>query len=187
MHSQITKAIEVLSKGGIILYPTDTIWGIGCDATNPEAVKKVYELKQRDDSKALVILIHEMGQLYTYVQAVPEIAWDVVEFAEDPLTVVYPQGKNLAPNLLATDGSVAIRWCKDDFCKKLMERFKKPLVATSANISGGDSPKNFAEIDKNIINGVDYVVDWRKDETNNPKPSRIISLGMNGEFKLLRK
>lgn len=187
MHEEIVKALEVLKNGGVILYPTDTIWGIGCDATNPEAVKKVYEIKKRDDSKALVVLINEIGQLRTYVNEVPEIAWDLVDFAEDALTVVYPEGKNLADNLLATDGSVAIRLCKDEFCTKLMQRFKRALVSTSANLSGEPSPKNFNEISKTVLNEVDYVVNWRQNETQNPKPSRIVSLGVNGEFKLLRK
>lgn len=187
MHEEIVKALEVLKNGGVILYPTDTIWGIGCDATNPEAVKKVYEIKKRDDSKALVILINEIGQLHSYVKEVPEIAWDIVDFAEDPLTVIYQEAKNVAPNLLADDGSVAIRLCRDEFCSKLMERFKRPLVSTSANLSGEPSPKNFTEITETVLNEVDYVVNWRKNDTQNPKPSRIISLGVNGEFKLLRK
>ncbi|MCP4520299.1 MAG: threonylcarbamoyl-AMP synthase [Cytophagales bacterium] len=187
MHEEIQKALEVLNNGGIIVYPTDTIWGIGCDATNPEAVKKVYELKERDDSKALVVLIHELGQLYNYVQKVPEIAWDIVEFAETPLTVVYPQAKNIAHNLVAEDNSVAIRWCKDEFCQKLMQRFKRPLVATSANISGEPSPKGFADISETVLERADYVVNWRKEELNNPNPSKIISLGVDGEFKLIRK
>jgi L-threonylcarbamoyladenylate synthase len=187
MHEEIVKALEVLKNGGVILYPTDTIWGIGCDATNPAAVKKVYEIKKRDDSKALVILINEIGKLRTYVNEVPEIAWDLVDFSEDPLTVVYPEGKNLANNLLANDGSVAIRLCKDEFCSKLMERFKRPLVSTSANLSGELSPKNFTEISETVLNEVDYVVNWHQNEIQNPKPSRIVSLGVNGEFKLLRK
>lgn len=187
MHNEINEALKVLNEGGIIIYPTDTIWGVGCDATNPDAVKKIYELKQRDDSKALVVLIQEIGQLQNYVAEVPEIAWDIVEFAEDPLTVVYPNAKNLATNLLANDGSVAIRLCSDEFCIKLLQRFKRPLVATSANISGEPSPKNFVEIDERVLNQGDYVVNWRREETKNPKPSRIISLGVDGDFKLLRK
>ncbi len=187
MNNEINEALKVLNEGGVIVYPTDTIWGIGCDATNSEAVKKIYDLKQRDDSKALVLLIHEIGQLQTYVTEVPEIAWDIVEFAEDPLTVVYQNARNLAPNLLAADGSVAIRLCQDEFCQKLLQRFKKPLVATSANISGEPSPKNFAEIDDRVLNQGDYVVNWRREDRENIKPSRIISLGVDGDFKLLRK
>ncbi|SFE31716.1 L-threonylcarbamoyladenylate synthase [Thermophagus xiamenensis] len=183
----INKSIEVLQNGGIILYPTDTIWGIGCDATNAEAVSKIYNLKKRDDHKSMLVLIDNAVRLNFYVQEVPELAYDLIELSDKPLTIIYPQGKNLAKNLLAEDGSIGIRVTEESFSKTLCRKFRKPLVSTSANLSGNPSPKNFREISKEILNGVDYVVKYRQDEQINSAPSGIIKLGVDGQVKIIRE
>lgn len=187
MNEDIKAAIEVLKDGGIILYPTDTIWGIGCDATNPEAVAKVYELKKRADSKSMLVLLDNINYLQRYVEEVPEMAYDLIEYSDKPMTIIYPQAKGLAKNLIAEDGSVGIRITEERFSAELILRFKKPIVSTSANISGQNSPLCFAQISKEIIDGVDYVVGYRQNETANPKPSSIIKLGLTGEIQILRK
>jgi L-threonylcarbamoyladenylate synthase len=186
MTEELKKAQEVLYQGGLILYPTDTIWGIGCDATNEAAVKRVYELKQRVDSKAMLILVDSPAKLQFYVREVPEVAWDLVDLAEKPLTIIYPGARNLAPNLLAEDGSVGIRLTKELFSRGLCERFRKAIVSTSANVSGAPSPKNFAEIAPEIVNGVDYVVNYRQDEQSAATPSSIIKLGLSGQIQIIR-
>jgi len=186
MNEDIIKAQEVLYQGGIILYPTDTIWGIGCDATNEAAVRRVYELKKRTDSKALLVLIDSSVKLDFYVQEVPEVAWDLVDLAENPLTIIYPGARNLAPNLLAEDGSVGIRVTKEEFSKKLCERFRKAIVSTSANVSGDPSPRFYDEISPEIIAGVDYVVNYRKEDRTPSKPSSIIKLGTGGQVQVIR-
>ena len=187
MNNDIKQALEVLRKGGTILYPTDTIWGIGCDATNPEAVKKVYEIKQRSDTKSLLVLLDNPAYLSYYVDKVPEIANDLIELTDKPLTIIYQGAKNLANNLIANDGSIGIRIVDEEFCKKLISQFKKPVVSTSANISEKPSPANFHEIDEAIINAVDYVVQWRQNDTSKSSPSGIIKLGINGEIQVIRK
>lgn len=187
MKEEVEKTSALIKEGKTIAFPTDTIWGIGCDATNPEAVAKIFDIKERDESKALVVLIADIGQLWDFVNEIPEIAWDIVEFAERPLTVVYSKAKNLAPKVMAEDGSVAIRLVQDEFCKKLIQRCRKPLIATSANISGKPNPGSFKEIDAAILSKVDYVVNWRLNEKLNNPPSRIIRLEKNGEIKFLRK
>jgi L-threonylcarbamoyladenylate synthase len=187
MEEDIFKAIEVLKKGGTILYPTDTIWGIGCDATNPEAVKKIYRIKKRDDTKSMLVLLDDAVYLSYYIVKVPEIAQSIIEVADKPLTIVYPGAKNLAENLVGSDRTIGIRITNDAFCKRLMGKFKKPLVSTSANISGKSSPLNFTQISKEIINSVDYVVKWRQDDKKNSAPSGIIKLGLNGEVEIIRK
>src|SRR5476651_1867527 len=159
LKDEVAKALKVLQEGGIILYPTDTIWGIGCDATNTEAVKKIYALKQRDEAKSMIILLGVDNQLQSYISNVPDIAYDLMEYAENPLTLVMPGAKNISPALIATDGSVGVRVTNHEFCKQLIQRLRKPLVSTSANISGEPSPKNFGQISAEIIDGVDYVVD----------------------------
>lgn len=183
----IEKACEVMFNGGIILYPTDTIWGIGCDATNPEAVKRVYEIKKRIDSKALITLVDSPAKVNAYVQDMPEIAWDLIEFATKPLTIIYDKARNLAENLLAEDGSAGIRVTNEPFSKDLCMRFKKPIVSTSANISGEPSPQNFSEVSNEIISAVDYVVKYRQDEKAKAAPSSIIKLGNKGEVKIIRQ
>ena len=186
MIEEIKKACEVLQAGGLILYPTDTIWGIGCDATNEEAVRKVYALKKRMDNKAVLVLTDSTAKLNMYVSDIPDIAWDLIEVADKPLTIIYAHAKNLAPNLLGEDGSVGIRITKEDFSRKLCERFRKPLVSTSANISGESAPKNFQEISDVIKNGVDYIVKYRQDDMSQAKPSNIIKLGDGGVIQIIR-
>lgn len=187
MNEDIKKACEVLNNGGLILYPTDTIWGIGCDATNEEAVQKVFDLKQRVDSKALIVMIDNTVKLDYYVEEVPELAIDLIEMSEKPMTVIYDRGRNIASNLLAEDGSLAIRVTTERFSNELCKRFKKAIVSTSANVSGKASPRCFAEIDEEIIAGVDYVVQYRQDDTSKAKASSIIKLKNDGEIKIIRE
>lgn len=186
MIEDIKKACEVLRAGGLILYPTDTIWGIGCDATNEEAVKKVYELKKRSDNKAMLVLTDSPVKLETYVSEIPDIAWDLIEVADKPLTIIYSNAKNLAKNLLGEDGSVGIRVTNEAFSRRLCESFRKPLVSTSANVSGEPSPANFSEISEEVKNGVDYIVGYRQDDTQKASPSNIIKLGAGGLVQIIR-
>ena len=180
MEDDIKKACEIMEKGGIILYPTDTIWGIGCDATNEDAVKRVYEIKKRIDSKALIVLVDKPVKVEFYVREVPEIAWDLIDVADKPLTIVYPNARNLATNVLADDGSVGIRITQETFSRKLCERFRKAIVSTSANISGQPAPTNFNEISDEIKQAVDYVVTYRQDDPYQPSPSSVIWIGEGG-------
>ena len=183
----IRKAIEVLRAGGTILYPTDTIWGIGCDATNSEAVRKVFDIKQREDSKALICLVDSPGRLQRYVRNVPDVAWDIIDLATKPTTVILSGAVNLAPNLLAEDGSVGLRVTNEVFSQTLCYRFQKAIVSTSANISGEPSPQTFADIDPAIIAAVDYVCESRQRDTSRHEPSSIIKLGASGEVTIIRK
>lgn len=187
MFEEIKKAIEVLNAGGIILYPTDTIWGIGCDATNENAVQKIYELKQRTESKSMIVLVANDFQLNKYVKVVPDIAWELMEASDKPITIVYPNASGLAKNIIANDNSAAIRIPQDEFCRKLLQQFKKGIVSTSANISNEKSPRNFAEISEQLKSKVDYVVNWKQDDSTPSQPSAIIKLGMNGEIEIIRK
>jgi L-threonylcarbamoyladenylate synthase len=187
MQKEIQNAEESLRNGGVILYPSDTIWGIGCDSSNESAVKKIFELKKRADHKSMIILIADIGQLYDYVHKIPEIAWDMVDFAEKPLTVIYPKGKGVAAELLGEDGSIAIRLVRDEFCKRLISKFRKAIVSTSANLSGDPAPARFTEINPAVLSQVDYVVNWRQQEASASKPSTIVKLGLNGEIKFIRK
>ena len=180
MTEDIKKACEVMAAGGIILYPTDTIWGIGCDATNEKAVQRVYELKRRTDNKAMLVLMDSEAKLDRYVSDVPDIAWDLISVSDKPLTIIYSSAKNLATNLLGADGSVGIRITNEEFSKKLCERFRKPLVSTSANVSGEPSPVNFSEVSEVIKEGVDYIVSYRQDDMCKAAPSGIIKLGAGG-------
>lgn len=182
----IRRAVEVMNQGGVILYPTDTIWGLGCDATNPEAVKRIYEIKQRTDAKALISLVDSETKVQFYVKEVPEVAWDVMEFSEKPMTVVFDGGRNLAPNLLAEDGSVAIRITKETFSKELCMRMKRAVVSTSANISGQPAPRCFSEISEEIKKAVDYICTSRQDEPPTQTASSIIKLGAGGEVTIIR-
>ena len=182
----IRRAVEVMNQGGVILYPTDTIWGLGCDATNPEAVKRIYEIKQRTDAKALISLVDSETKVQFYVKEVPEIAWDVMELSEKPMTVVFDGGRNLAPNLLAEDGSVAIRITKEAFSKELCMRMKRAVVSTSANISGQPAPRCFFEISEEIKRAVDYICTSRQDEPPTQTASSIIKLGAGGEVTIIR-
>jgi L-threonylcarbamoyladenylate synthase len=187
MNKDIQKAIEVLQAGGLILYPTDTIWGIGCDATNREAVDKVFKLKGRSSEKALIVLIENENNLASYVREIPDVAYQLIEYAEKPLTIIYDGAKNLAENLIAEDGSIGIRVTSHPFCKQLLQRFKKPIVSTSANLSGQASPASFYDISEEIKDGVDYIVNYGQDEINEYKASTIMKLGASGEFQLIRK
>lgn len=187
IHTEIKQAVEILRSGGVILYPTDTVWGLGCDATNPEAVKRVYEIKQREDSKSMLVLVDSMAKVQAYVDEVPDIAWDLIELSEKPITIIYPKARNLAPNLIAQDGSIGIRVTNERFSKLLCERLKKPIVSSSANISGEPTPSNFLGISEEVKAAVDYVVAYRQDETVLPPPSSIIKLEAGNVFKILRK
>ena len=186
IEEDIKKAVEVLRSGGVILYPTDTVWGIGCDATNEEAVRKVYEIKHRDDSKAMICLVDSDVRLQRYVRNVPEVAWDLIELSERPTTVILDGVTGLAPNLIAEDGSIAVRVTKETFSKELCYRFQKPLVSTSANISGEPAAQNYCDISEEILNAVDYVCLTRRQEHEPHRPSAIIKIAMNGEVKIIR-
>ena len=187
MNEDIKKAIEVLKQGGIILYPTDTIWGIGCDATNEEAVEKLYAIKQIDKSKSMLILLDNPVKLQTYIHEVPDIAWDLIDLSDKPLTIILNGAKNLAPNLISNDGSIGIRITAEDFSRELCMRFRKPIVSTSANITGQTAPQNFDQIDPEIIDLVDFVVEYRQNEMSKHTPSSIIKLEANGNINIIRK
>ena len=187
MEEEIKNAIEVLRKGGTILYPTDTVWGIGCDARNKDAVAKVFEIKQRAHYKSMVVLVSNEEMINRYVKEVPEVAWELIESSDEPLTIIFPGGRMLADSIIAADGSVGIRLVKDEFCNTLIHKFGKPLVSTSANISGESAPFSFSEIKLDVLNKVDYIVNLRQTEINNTKPSTIIKISLNGEIKIIRK
>lgn len=187
MNEDIKAALEVLQKGGVILYPTDTIWGIGCDACNEVAVKRVYEIKKRVDSKSMLVLMENAALIDRYVSEVPEIAFDLMELAVKPLTIIFDGARGLAGNLIAEDGSIGIRITSEAFSAELIRRFKRPIVSTSANISGSPSPACFDEIDQQIIDSVDYVVKYRQDDNQKAVPSSIIKLGRGGEVKIIRE
>jgi L-threonylcarbamoyladenylate synthase len=186
MIDDIKTALEVLQKGGVILYPTDTIWGLGCDAANEDAVKRIYTLKNRVDSKSMLVLMENAALLERYVDEVPEIAYDLIELTEKPLTIIYDGARNLAKNLIAEDGSIGIRITAEKFSSELIRRFKRPIVSTSANISGKPSPACFGEIEPEIIDAVDYVVKFRQDDTAEAEQSSIMKLGRGGEIKIIR-
>ncbi|WP_207424718.1 L-threonylcarbamoyladenylate synthase [Desertivirga brevis] len=187
LKDDITKALEILSAGGIILYPTDTIWGIGCDATNEAAVEQILKLKGREVCKGLIILLDSENKIGSYVREVPEIAYDLIEFAENPLTVIYSGAKNLPENVVHDDGSIGIRIVKHQFCQQLIQKFRKPIVSTSANISGHPSPKNFSEVSEEIRNGVDFIVNFEQDDLKEKKISTIMKLEPDGRFAFIRR
>lgn len=183
---ELSNCIDILKDGGLILYPTDTVWGIGCDATNPDAVKKVYALKNREDSKALICLVANQAMLERHIAEVPEAAYDIMDLAIKPTTIVFDEPKGVAKNLIAADNTLAIRVASDKFCQYLINKFGKPIVSTSANISEQPTPKHFAEISPKILKGVDYVVNL-PDENKNPSPSSIIKLSNDGQVKVIRE
>ena len=187
LQDEIKNAVEVLRKGGVILYPTDTVWGIGCDATNAEAVKRVYEIKKRADSKALICLVDSESRLCRYVRNVADVTWDMIELSTKPLTVIFDNATGLAENLLAEDGSVGIRVTREEFSKELCFRFQKPIVSTSANISGEPTARTFDEIDDEIKNAVDYVVRYNQRCKEKHMPSSIIKISASGEFTIIRE
>lgn len=181
----IRQACEVLQRGGVILYPTDTIWGIGCDATNPEAVKRIYEIKQRAESKSMLVLVDSMAKVERYVQDLPDVAWDLVELSDKPLTIIYDKARNLAENLLAADGSIGIRVTRESFSMQLCQRFRKAIVSTSANLAGAPSPTCFDDISDYIKQAVDYIVGVRRNEKNGAASS-IIKLSNDGQVSIIR-
>ncbi len=187
MIEEVKKTAEIIQKGGIILYPTDTIWGIGCDATNEEAVKKIYQIKQRTDNKAMLVLLDSAAKLPYFIEEVPEIAYDLIEVTDRPTTIIYPNARNIASNLVGEDRSLGIRITQEAFSKRLCAFAKKPIVSTSANISGCPSPRFFSEISEDIKNAVDYIVDYRREEKQSAQPSSIIKLGVKGEVEIIRK
>ena len=190
-EEDIKKAVETMRKGGVILYPTDTVWGIGCDATNAEAVKRVYEIKQRDDSKSLICLVDSDARMQRYFRNVPDVAWQLVDSLKEgdgkPTTLILDGAINLADNLIAEDGSVGIRITNEPFSKELCFRFQKAIVSTSANISGEPAAQNYCDIDPRIIEAVDYVCWSRRQEHKPHTPSSIIKLKENGEVEIIRK
>jgi L-threonylcarbamoyladenylate synthase len=183
----IRESLITLKNGGIILYPTDTIWGIGCDATNTSAVEKIYRIKSRSGSKSLLVLVNGDQMLERYVKDIPEISFDLTGVSDDPITIVYPEGKNLAEGVCSDDGSVGIRICRDEFCNELITRFRKPIISTSANLSGKASPENFSAIEKPVIDQVDYVVKHRQDDLKKQSASPVIKIEKNGTIKIIRK
>lgn len=200
--SDLEEAVRVLRAGGVIVYPTDTVWGIGCDATNEEAVRKVYALKRRADSKSMLVLLDAPGKLQGYVDEVPEMAWELLECTDPlqlplqrgrenmepirPLTIIYPGAKNLAKNLIAEDGSVGIRITQEPFSKALCERLRRPIVSTSANISGEPAAKIFRHISDEVLRQADYVCLFRRDDEEEKQPSSIIKLGLHNEIQIIR-
>ena len=185
-NEDIKNALEVLRSGGVILYPTDTIWGLGCDPTNKEAIDKIFRIKSRASSKSLIILVNNDSMLSRYVKEIPETAIQLINVSDSPLTIVYPEGKNLAPGVCSENGSVGIRICNDHFCNELISRFRKPLVSTSANLSGNNPPAVFDEIEQEIINTVDYVVKHRQNDRQKHSASPVIKIDKNGVLQILR-
>lgn len=186
MKEEIYNALEVLKRGGIILYPTDTVWGIGCDATNADAIDKIFALKQREEQKAMICLVSDFKMLEQYVENVPEAAYDILKYANKPTTIIYDQPIRVADNLVSVDNTLGIRVTKDLFCEKLIRKFRKPIVSTSANISGQKTPTSFNEINPEILEKVDYVVNLQQTNKNG-KPSSIIKLGNDGKVAIIRK
>ncbi|WP_310381956.1 L-threonylcarbamoyladenylate synthase [Flavobacterium sp.] len=186
INQEINNALEIIQQGGIILYPTDTVWGIGCDATNPEAVAKIYKLKQRAETQSMICLMNGEKMMYNVFKDIPEVAWQIIDLSEKPTTLILDNPRNVAPNLIAADNTLGIRIVKEPFCFKLLERMKKPLVSTSANISGQPTPISFAAISPEIIKGVDYVVNLQRDKVGG-KPSTIIKLTNDSQVKIIRK
>ncbi|MGB6152261.1 MAG: L-threonylcarbamoyladenylate synthase [Pricia sp.] len=186
LTEEVNACLKVLENGGLILYPTDTVWGLGCDATNEAAIKKIYDLKKRDDRKALICLVANDAMLERYVENVPELAYDIIDLSTKPTTLIYDHPKGVAKNLIAEDGSLAIRVASDKFCQYLINKFRKPIVSTSANVSGEPNPNGFHEISETILKGVDYVVNLAS-ESPNAVPSAIIKLGNDGTVKVIRE
>jgi L-threonylcarbamoyladenylate synthase len=187
MTDDLHKALEILINGGTILYPTDTIWGIGSDATNETSVEKIYKIKNRIDSKSMLVLVSNFEMIRNYVETIPFIAMEIIRKETKPVTIIYPGAKNLASNLIAEDGSIGIRIVKDEFCSSLISEFKKPVVSTSANISGEPAPVNFKEIAPVITEKVDYIVKWRQNDYSSKTPSSIIKVNIDGTFVTIRK
>jgi L-threonylcarbamoyladenylate synthase len=186
INQEVQKAFEIIANGGIILYPTDTVWGIGCDATNELAIEKIYALKKRVESKSMIVLMNGEKMMYQVFKNIPEVAWQIIDLSEKPTTLILDKPKNIAKSIIGIDDTLGVRIVKEPFCFKLMERMKKPLVSTSANISGMFTPKSFKEIAPEIIKGVDYVVNLHQEKICD-KPSTIIKLGLDNQVKVIRK
>lgn len=186
LKGDISNCLKVLQEGGVILYPTDTVWGLGCDATNAKAVEKLYQLKKRSDAKSMLVLVDCAGKIQNYVAEMPDIAWDLIEVSNKPLTIIYPNAKNLAHNLLAEDKSVGIRVTNESFSHQLCARFRKPIVSTSANISGQPTPLFFEEVTDEIKTACDYVVQFRQTDKEKKEPSNIIKLNADGSIQIIR-
>ena len=186
-ETEINNALELLRKGKVILYPTDTVWGIGCDARNKDVVNKVFKIKQRSEYKSMVVLVSDEHMLKRYVREIPNAAKELIRAAETPLTIIYPNGRMLADNVIAADGSVGIRIVKDEFCKELIQKFGKPIVSTSANISGEESPSSFKQIKLDILNAVDYIIKLKQNQETSVNPSTIIRVGVDDQIKIIRK
>lgn len=186
MKEEVDRAAKVISEGGVILYPTDTVWGLGCDPMNEMAIDKIAAIKGRDESKNFIILVNSEFLLNKYVDVIPEICYDLIDMAESPLTIVYPKGRNISRKILAADGSIAIRKTDHAFCNQLMQKTKCGLVSTSANISGQPFPKQFSDIDPQILKSVDYVVNLLQDQKSG-RPSQIIKIGLQSQVKIIRK
>jgi L-threonylcarbamoyladenylate synthase len=187
MDKQIKLAVDVLKKGGTILYPTDTIWGLGCDATNAEAVAKIYSIKKRAESKSLVTLVNDMDMIGRYIREIPQIAIELLEVNDAPMTIIYPGAIGLAKNVVAEDGTVGIRIPNNEFCKQLIFRLHRPIVSTSANISGEPAPQSFKDIPEEIKNSVDLIIDKSMEEESTHQASQIIKVGIKGEITVIRK
>jgi L-threonylcarbamoyladenylate synthase len=186
IRKEILKTNDILKKGGIILYPTDTVWGLGCDATKAKSVEKIFKIKKRPENKGFIVMLDQFEKLFDYVEKVPDIAADLVNSFDRPLTVIYPGAKNLAKNLIHDDGSVAIRIVRDEFCKNLVSLFGKPVVSTSANISGQSTPLIFYKIAPEILKAVDYTVNLYRNRIDQVKPSTIIKFDSRGGYQIIR-
>jgi L-threonylcarbamoyladenylate synthase len=186
-EEDIRNSLKILKEGGIILYPTDTIWGLGCDATNNEAVKKIFRIKTRNEGKSLIVLVNSIAMLEKYVSQIPEIALELIEISDTPITIIFPKARNLASEIPADDGSVGIRVCTDAFCNELIGRFRRPIVSTSANISGEPSPSCFTDISGKIMLAADYTVEYKRDDRRKSVHSPVIKIEQNGVIKIIRK
>jgi L-threonylcarbamoyladenylate synthase len=187
LKAEVSKALEIVREGGIILYPTDTVWGLGCDATNAEAVSRIFRLKGRSAEKSLIVLLDQPARLPSYVTDVPDIAYDLIDFAEKPLTIIFSGARNLAAGIIHQDGTAGIRIVKHDFCRQLISRLRKPLVSTSANLSGEPTPGNFSQVSQEVILGVDYVVNLQQNDRSINGPSAIMRLESDGRFSFIRR
>jgi len=186
MKTEIYNVLSILKKGGLILYPTDTVWGIGCDATHPDAIERIYKLKNRSNDKSLICLVSDLNMLEQHVENVPKAAYDVIKFSIEPTTIIYDDPIRVSENLIAADNTLAIRIVEDEFCKKLLRKFRRPIVSTSANVSGEKTPSSFQEISKEILDGVDYIVNLNQDKKA-VKPSTIIKIKNDGTVKVIRE
>ena len=186
-RDDLNSAYKTLTDGGVILYPTDTIWGLGCDATRSDPVERIFRIKGRNETKGLIILVNSYAMLERYVGEVPGMASQIIEVSDRPMTIVYPRGKNLAPGVCAEDGSVAVRICTDAFCYELITRFRRPVISTSANFSDEPAPLAFSQISREIISKVDYVVRYRQNDPEKGSPSSIIKFESDGSFKIIRQ